>query len=56
MKAREAAGSLSGVEITESSAAKAGEIAMKDATPLAKNEYKVPLFKTIIKRAILKTV
>jgi xanthine dehydrogenase YagS FAD-binding subunit len=56
MKAREAAGSLSGVEITESSAAKAGEIAMKDATPLAKNGYKVPMFKTIIKRAILKTV
>jgi len=56
MKARASASSLSGTDINEDSAANAGEIAMKDATPLAKNSYKVPLFKTIIKRAILKTV
>jgi len=56
IKAKDAADSLSGAVINESSASKAGEIAMKDATPLAKNGYKVPMFKTIIKRAILKTV
>jgi xanthine dehydrogenase YagS FAD-binding subunit len=56
IKAKDAADSLSGAVINEASASKAGEIAMKDATPLAKNGYKVPMFKTIIKRAILKTV
>jgi xanthine dehydrogenase YagS FAD-binding subunit len=56
IKAKAAADSLNGKEINEASAVNAGEIAMKDATPLAHNAYKVPLFKTIIKRAILKTV
>lgn len=56
LKAKAAANSLAGKEINETTATQAGEIAMKDATPLAKNGYKVPMFKTIIKRAILKTV
>jgi len=56
IKARDAANSLIGKELNESIAASAGETAMKDATPLAKNGYKVPVFKAIIKRAILKTV
>lgn len=56
IKAKAAADSLNGKEINEASAVNAGEIAMKNATPLANNAYKVPLFKTIIKRAILKTV
>ncbi|MBR9997688.1 MAG: FAD binding domain-containing protein [Cyclobacteriaceae bacterium] len=56
VKAKAAADSLAGKEINEASAVNAGEIAMKNATPLANNGYKVPLFKTIIKRAILKTV
>ncbi len=56
IKAKAAASSISGKEITEESAVNAGEMAMKGATPLAKNAYKVPLFKAIVKRAILKTV
>lgn len=56
IKAGEAAQSLKGKKITESSATKAGDLSMKDATPLSKNAYKVPLFKSIVKRAILKTV
>ncbi len=56
IKAREAADRISGQVINEANAAAAGELAMKDATPLGKNAYKIPLFKAIIKRAILKTV
>ncbi len=56
MKATEAAQSLKGKRLNESTAARAGELSMKDATPLAKNAYKVPLFKAIVKRALLKTV
>jgi xanthine dehydrogenase YagS FAD-binding subunit len=56
VKAKEAAKYISGKELNDSNAASAGEMAMKEATPLAKNAYKVPLFKAIIKRAILKTV
>ncbi|MFY0652284.1 MAG: FAD binding domain-containing protein [Cyclobacteriaceae bacterium] len=47
---------LAGNNISESLAAKAAEVAMERATPLKKNGYKVPIFKAIIKRAILKTV
>jgi xanthine dehydrogenase YagS FAD-binding subunit len=56
VKAADAANFLKGKEINESNAASAGEMAMKGATPLTKNAYKVPLFKAIITRAILKTV
>jgi xanthine dehydrogenase YagS FAD-binding subunit len=52
----EAADQLKGKDINEENAKTAGELAMKNATPLAKNAYKVPLFKNIIKRAILKTI
>jgi xanthine dehydrogenase YagS FAD-binding subunit len=56
IKAVEAAKSLKGKSINESLAASAGEASMKGATPLANNAYKVPIFKSIVKRAILKTV
>ena len=42
--------------ITSSSAQLAADAAMEKATPLEKNGYKVAIFKTILQRAILKTV
>ena len=39
--------------INEQNAENAAEAAMSVARPLAKNAYKVPLFKSIIKQAIL---
>ncbi len=56
MKAEEAAKMLNGKSINEALASAAGEASMKGATPLSGNAYKVPIFKTIVKRAILKSV
>jgi xanthine dehydrogenase YagS FAD-binding subunit len=56
MKSAGAANALEGKSINESVARKAGKSAMKGATPLAGNAYKVPIFETIVKRAILKSV
>jgi xanthine dehydrogenase YagS FAD-binding subunit len=56
MKSAGAANALEGKSINESVAGKAGKAAMKGATPLAGNAYKVPIFETIVKRAILKSV
>ncbi len=42
--------------ISASSAKKAADLALEKATPLEKNGYKVTIFKTILQRAILKTV
>jgi len=42
--------------LSKDSARKAAEAAMENATPLEKNEYKVAIFKAIIRRAIEKTV
>lgn len=56
LKSKEAAEFLIGKTANESNATRAGEITMKGATPLAHNAYKVPIFKAIVKRAILKTV
>jgi xanthine dehydrogenase YagS FAD-binding subunit len=56
VKAAEASKLLIGNSLTESIAIAAGEASMKGATPLAGNAYKVPIFKTIVKRAILKSV
>jgi xanthine dehydrogenase YagS FAD-binding subunit len=47
---------LTGKPISEKTAKGAAEDSMKAATPLSKNAYKIPLFKAIIKRAILKAV
>lgn len=43
---------LIGEEINPEIAKAAGVAAMKNATPLSQNAYKVPIFETIIKRAI----
>jgi len=56
MRAVDAARILKGKSINESVAGAAGEASMKGATPLSGNAYKVPIFKTIVKRAILKSV
>ena len=44
---------LKGAAIDEATADAAGKAAMESATPLPQNAYKVPIFETIIKRAIL---
>jgi len=47
---------LKGNRITEKLARQAGEAAVEDATPLQHNQYKVPMFKTIVQRTILGAV
>ena len=44
---------LSGKRITEENARAAGTAAMRDATPLAMNRYKVQLFPVAIYRTVL---
>jgi len=44
---------LAGQHITLELAAKAGEAAVEGARPLAKNKYKVPLTKAVVKRTLL---
>jgi xanthine dehydrogenase YagS FAD-binding subunit len=44
---------LIGQRITPELAAKAGEVAVEGARPLAKNKYKVPLTKAAVKRTLL---
>jgi len=56
IKAKESAALLIGKTIDQSSAYSAGEASVKGATPLSGNAYKVPIFKAIVKRAILKLV
>jgi len=47
---------INGKEINEETAKTAGAEAMKEATPPSQNAYKVPIFETIIKRALVATV
>ena len=47
---------ISGQQIGEATAKTAGIAAMKEATPLSQNAYKIPIFETIIQRAILATL
>lgn len=54
MKSESAAKKLIGKSISASVAKAAGKSSMKGATPLSGNAYKVPIFETIVKRAILK--
>ena len=56
VKSKAAANEIIGKRVDETVAVAAGKAAMKSATPLSGNKYKVPVFETIIKRAILKTV
>ena len=43
---------LKGQPANEASFAKAADVALEGATPLAQNEYKVPLTKTLVRRAL----
>jgi xanthine dehydrogenase YagS FAD-binding subunit len=56
VKAEDAVKNLKGKSINESVATSAGKASVKGATPLDNNAYKVPIFRSIVKRAILKTV
>jgi xanthine dehydrogenase YagS FAD-binding subunit len=51
--AKEAAEAIEGKEVTEETAAKAGEAAAKGAKPLGQNAYKVKLVEVAVKRALL---
>ncbi|MGO9547069.1 MAG: FAD binding domain-containing protein [Rhodomicrobium sp.] len=53
-RARAAEAALTGKRIDETVAKEAGRAALDGATPLAKNAYKLPLFETLVQRAILK--
>jgi xanthine dehydrogenase YagS FAD-binding subunit len=55
-RARAGEQALSGKRVDESAAAQAARAAMDGVTPLAKNGYKVALFETLIRRAILQAV
>ena len=44
---------LAGQRITPELAAQAGEAAIEGARPLAKNKYKIPLTKAVVKRTLL---
>jgi xanthine dehydrogenase YagS FAD-binding subunit len=48
--------SITGKRLTIESAAQAGEAAAEGATPLSMNGYKVPLTKSVVKRALLAAV
>ena len=43
---------LVGQRVTPELAARAGEIAIQNASPMAKNAYKVPLTKGVIERTV----
>ena len=55
-RAKGAEAVLTGKRIDEGVAAEATHAALEGATPLSKNAYKLPLFETLIRRAILKVV
>lgn len=55
-RAKTAEAALTGKRIDGSVAAAAGQAAIESATPLSKNAYKLPLFETLVRRAILKAV
>lgn len=52
--AEKASAFLEGRTLDEQSVARAADLALADATPLAHNGYKVPVAKTLIRRALLK--
>lgn len=53
-RAKAAEAQLCGGAISEETARAAAKAAVADATPLAKNAYKVPIFEAIIRRTILR--
>jgi xanthine dehydrogenase YagS FAD-binding subunit len=52
-RAKESERELSGKRITEDVAQRAAEAAVKNATPLSQNDYKVTLTKALVKRALM---
>ena len=52
-RARTAEPALIGKPINEESARRAARAAVQGATPLSQNAYKVPIFETLVRRAIL---
>ena len=56
MLSQEAVAAIEGKVIDEETALIAGKAAMENATPLSQNGYKVPIFETIIKRALLSSL
>ncbi len=56
LRAKSAEAALIGKRVDENAAAVAGHAALDGATPLSKNAYKLPLFETLVRRAILKAV
>ena len=55
-RAKRAEAALAGKRIDGNIAEQAAAAALKDATPLAKNAYKLPLFAALVRRAILKAM
>ena len=55
-RAKTAETALAGKRIDENVARLASRAALDGATPLAKNAYKLPLFETLVRRAILQAV
>ena len=53
-RAKGAEAALTGKRIDETTAAQAARAALDGATPLSKNAYKLPMFETLVRRAILK--
>ncbi|WP_345976213.1 FAD binding domain-containing protein [Sulfurimonas sp. HSL3-7] len=53
LKAEAASHALTGRLINEETAVAAGEASMQGAMALSKNAYKIPIFKAIVKRAVL---
>jgi xanthine dehydrogenase YagS FAD-binding subunit len=53
-RAKTAEAALTGRRINENTVAEAARAALDGATPLAKNGYKLPLFETLVRRAILR--
>lgn len=52
-RAKSAEAALLGKRVDASTAAQAARAALDGATPLAKNAYKLPLFETLVRRAVL---
>ena len=55
-RAKSAEQALAGKRIDESIARQAASAALAGATPLAKNAYKLPLFETLVRRALTKAL
>ena len=53
-RAKTAEAALVGQRIDQATAVVAAHAALDGATPLSKNAYKVPLFNTLVRRAVLK--